>query len=204
MIPAIPNAGTGLTVPLVTPAYYQAVTGATVAQDVIDEATVIAEQWCLRTLAHGTYTERLYVNYLGMVYPSALPIDPAGPVTPAGGDIQGFGIWVGYFTPLPDMPVWTGVLPAQTDVTYTGGYQPVGTTGGPTPGLPPRLARAICKIAWFLTNPAQLAGMPGGVKATNASGVSVSGDLSSMVLTDTQLERDLNRFRRPQARAWDQ
>lgn len=207
MIPAAPVSGT--TSPVVTPPYYARVTGGAVCQqsDLV-EAQLLVEQWCNRTLSYGRYTERLYVDTRAMVYPSATPLDQAQPILvgktdlSGTGSVQGYGVWVQPFVVLPVLPVFAGVLPPQTDVTYSGGWQPQGVTTGPTPQIPPVLARAICKVAWFILNPAVLAGRPGGATSVSAAGVTVGGDVSSMVVTDAQLRLDLARYRRPQARSF--
>lgn len=202
LVPAPPVPGTTVVGPLVTPTDYTAVTGGTCVQADLDEAIVLIEQHLTRTLAYGNYKERLYVNRQGYAYPTATPLDPAAATNPASSSVQGDGIWIGYFTPLPDLPVFSGVVPPQADVTYFGGYQPYGNNTGPTPALPPLLRRCICKVAWFTLNPAQLAGLPGGSKSSSIAGVSVSGELSSMVISDPQLRRDLRGYRRPEVRAW--
>lgn len=218
MIPSTPAVGTGLTDPLLAFADYQWLTGdrtstpADVAQAIAD-AVVMAEEELVRTIGYGQYTENLYLYENGMVFPSAVPIDPTKPITSgeqiynpatdnaAGSIIQGFGVWVGWFSPLPWMPVWSGVIPPQTNVTYMGGYQPYKTVGGSTPGLPPKLARVLARIAYYILHPNML--QPMGQKSVAIGGVSLSGDLSSMMIVDPQLKRDLRRFRRPQAYAWE-
>jgi hypothetical protein len=179
----------------------------------LDEAVTMVEVECVRTLGYGQYTENLYLYADGKVYPSAVPIDPTKPISsgealynPAtdnapGSIIQGFGVWVGWFTPLPWMPVWQGVIPPQTNVTYMGGYHPYGVKDGTTPGLPPKLARVIARIAYYSQHPAVVQAM--GQKSISIGGVSISGDLSSFMLADPQLKRDILRFRRAQAHAWE-
>ena len=129
VIPNTPIAN-GLTEPLVSVAQYQSITGDTASgSDAVEEAIADAVymicQECHRTLTYGTYKENLYLYALGMVFPSAAPIDHNQPISsgeqlynPAtdnqqgeGSIIQGAGIWVGWFTPLPWMLVWTGVIP---------------------------------------------------------------------------------------------
>ncbi|HEX3539650.1 MAG TPA: hypothetical protein VHT75_04325 [Acidimicrobiales bacterium] len=210
MIPATPNSGTADTNPLVTVAQYQAVTqdsatsSETVTANLADALDMIQRE-CRRTLLYAQYTERLYLYRNGQVYPTATPLDTSKAViSPAGtsniGIFQGNGIWVGWFIPLPSLPVWVGVVPPQTDITYWGGY-----TGpaGAGPQLPASLRRIVCKVCWYLSNPAVLTDMPGGVKSVSVGGVSMSGDLASMVSRDRQLGRDIKRWRHPQAHAWD-
>jgi hypothetical protein len=197
--PAIPAEGTGVG-PLVTVANYEQITGDTVNsnQGLIDEAITEVCQFCRRTLAYGTYTERLFVSRRGMAYPSALPLDPVAATLPESSLVQGPALWIGYWTPLPDLPVWTGVVPPQVDATYSGGYQVAGTVGGPTAALPPRLMRAICRLAWYLSNPVALVGVPAGATGVSLQGVSISG-MSSPISSwenDEALVKELRKFER--------
>jgi hypothetical protein len=217
-IPAVPLTGTGLTQPLISIADYQRFTGdldteADALGVAIADAVESVSLECNRTLSHGRFTENLYLTKTGMVFPSAAPIDAtqtivSGPkiydptLASAASVIQGYGIWVGWFSPLPWMPVWSGVIRPQAFVTYSGGFQPYGVTTGPTEGLPLKLARAIAKVAWFDLHPAALTDLPGGVKSVSLGGVSMSGNLSSFVMSDPQLVRDLKRFKRRQATSW--
>lgn len=205
-IPAQPAAGAPPPVgPLVTPADYQSVThdAEGVDQATLDEAVLLVEQACTRTFAYGTYAERLYVNRDGFVFPTATPLDPAAPIVPmVNGYIQGAGVWVGWSFPPTDLPVFTGALPPQCDLTYSGGYQSWANTGGPTERLHPKLRRIFCRVTWFLAHPVVLAGMPGGVKSTSSAGVSVTGDLSSFVTADPDLARDIASFTRRDTRSW--
>jgi hypothetical protein len=167
-----------------------------------------------RTLTYAQYTENLYVYKNGIVYPSAYPLDRNMPVsstssTPGNAIFQGAGIWVGWFVPLPALPVWEGVVPPQTDVTYWGGYsgslsQPP-TPGVSGPPIPFKLKRAICRAAWFLRNPAALTGMPGGVTSINQGGVAIGTKegLSSFVESDPALCHDLRGFVRRTGKHWD-
>lgn len=211
-VPATPNAGTADANPLVTYTQYQQVTGDTqfTGQAGFDPYLADAvDEFCRRTrrtLLYAQYTERLYLYKKGLVYPSATPLDVTkGVVSPNGsppenvGVFQGNGIWVGWFVPLPSLPMWEGVVPPQTDITYWGGY-----TGpaGPGPLLPTEVKRILCKIAWYLLHPVHLDGIPGGVKSVSVGGVSVSGDLSMMVDTDRRLSASIVRWRHPQAKGW--
>lgn len=211
MIPATPLPDTADPNPLVSVADYQRITRDTVTDDddvqaAIDDALDMCQREMRRTILYAQYTERLYLYKNGMVYPSATPFDVSKVVMSPNGDpsddvgiFQGAGIWVGWFVPLPSLPVWMGVVSPQTDITYWGGF-----TGpdGPGPQIPAKLARIIARVAWYVANPATLQGLPGGVKSTSAGGVSISGDLSSMVAADPQLGRDIARYRKPQARGW--
>lgn len=196
--PAIPALGTGAG-SLVSVANYEQVTGDTAnsSQDLIDQAVIEVCQYCNRTLGYGQYTERLFVNRRGMAYPSFLPLDPAGATSPAA-SIQGAGLYVGPFNLLPDLPFLTGAIAPQLDITAWGGYQVAGSTGGPTPALPPRLMQLICRVAWYNANPVVLVGVPGGASNVSLQGVSLGG-LKSPISSwqeDDALTKGLSRFRR--------
>lgn len=231
-LPSTPIAGTANPNPLVSLAQYRSLindiqSDDTDAVNALADALYMLSQQCKRTFPYGTYNENLYLYANGMVFPSATPIDHSMPIQSAAGIedsnliynpatdglvgegsiIQGAGVWVGWFTPLPWMPVWTGVIPPQTYITYTGGYQPYQATPdlitGQTPTLPPLLAFILVRITFYLLFPVMLQGMPSGVKSMSVGGVSMSGSLSSMMLVDPQLRADIRRFTRPQAHAWE-
>ena len=210
-LPLTPFAGTTDPNPLVSPQQYSSVTGDTISSDEditesIAEAIAIVCQECNRTLAYGQYQEDKYLYENGMVFPSAVPIDPTKAITSneqiynpstddsPGSIIQGWGVWVGWFTPLPWMPVFTGVLPPQTNITYWGGF--VQST------LPPRLRRLICRIAYRIQHPNNLSGMPDGVKSVSVNGVSMSGDFTAFALDDPGIRRELIAYTRPDVEAW--
>lgn len=219
MIPAVPNTGTADTNPLVTYQQYAQVTGDTqfanqAEFDVyLDDALDLFQRRTRRTLLYASYTERLYLYQNGMVYPTATPLDTSKGVTsPSGsppenvGIFQGSGIWVGWYIPLPSLPVWVGVVPPQTDITYWGGYVgPASSLYGTGFGLPASIKRCLCKISWFAAHPTTLAGLPGGAKSTSAAGVSASGgaDLASMVDGDSMLRKEIRRWRHPHAKGFD-
>jgi hypothetical protein len=217
ILPLTPNAVTGSPDPnpLLSAIKYQKITGDQKScipdiEEAVNEAVEDLSHECRRTWLYGQYTEaqRLYAN--GMVYPSATPIDVTMPITSNLDDttplydpttdnlgssvIQGDGIWVGWFSPLPWMPVFAGVLPAQTVLTYWGGFTQ--TT------LPSKVQRMIAKIVYYRLNPYMLQGMPGGVKSMSVNGVSISGDLSSMMDSDPALKSAIRRWRHPQADPW--
>lgn len=221
-LPATPNivAASGTTPqspdpsPLLTLAKYQQITkDTTLSEADFDDllAMTVEEtaQECKRSWLYGQYTELLYLYKTGMVYPSATPVDinqpiisgsevfqpPSNTAGQSASVVQGAGIWVGWFTPLPWMPVWTGVIPPQTQVTYWGGYTQA--------TLPPKIQRVFAKIIFYMANPAALQGLPGGAQSLNVGGVSVGGDLSSFMRLDPLLRSDLRRLRRPQVRAWE-
>lgn len=211
-LPLVPLPGTADLVPLLSILQYQEITGDTTTEpddvkEAIDEAIVVVCNECTRTLLYGQYQEVQYLYPNGMVFPSAVPIDPTksissntvifNPGDPSPGSvIQGWGVWVGWFTPLPWMPVWSGVFSPQTDVTYWGGYT--------SDTIPPKLRRLIAKIAYrsIIANNDSLRGIPGGVKSVSVNGVSMSGDLAGFQLIDIQTKKDLRRFKRPQVEAW--
>lgn len=224
-LPVTPNPGTGNPNPLVTVEAYRRITGdqASTPDDItawIADAVGMLCLKCNRTLEYGQYTEADYLYGIGMVYPSATPIDQTRPVisgaddnqtlynpaTDAGSSsvIQAAGIWVGFFTPLPWMPVWTGTIPPQTVITYSGGYQPYGATGdlitGATPNLPHELARAIAIIAYYSLHPQVVVTM--GQSSQSMAGVSLGGDLSSFMQHDRNLRRIIRGFTRRQAQPW--
>lgn len=219
-LPSIPNPGTANEAPFLTPDQYRKITGDSTSdnEDIIQAIEEAADEFCTytrRTIRYGTYTETMYLYAQGMVYPSATPLDAAkeivsgnviyDPTTDANSSsvIQGVGVWVGWFTPLPWMPVWTGVIPPQTIVQYTGGYQPYQVTDGPTEGLPMKMARCIAKIAFYSLTPAAITGGNlGGITSRSVGSVSLAGELSSFMLTDPQLEKDLKRLRKSMVKAW--
>lgn len=211
-IPSVPLTGTADTNPLVTQSDYQTVTADTTTttdewDSALADALDLFQRETRRTLLYAQYSERLYLYKNGMVYPTATPLDTSkGVVSPSGsppenvGIFQGNGIWVGWYVPLPSLPVWVGTVPPQTDITYWGGY-----TGpaGPGPLLPSEIKRCLCKIAWYILHPVHLDGIPGGAKSVSVGGVSVSGDLSMMVESDRQLSNAIRRWRHPHAKGFD-
>jgi hypothetical protein len=215
VLPLVPNAVTGSPDPhpLVSAQQYQSVTkdfasGVNDIDETIAEAVDDISKECKRTWLYGQYTESQYLYANGMVYPSATPIDVnkavfSGDPVPiydpnkdntGSSIIQGDGVWVGWFSPLPWMPFYTGVVPPQTILTYWGGFT--------QSTLPAKVRRMICKIAYYRLNPVALTGMPGGVKSMSVGGVSIAGNLSSFMDSDPQLKRDIKRWRHPQAMPW--
>jgi hypothetical protein len=200
--------------PLVSNQQYRKITGDTWSDDddvseAIEDAITMVCQECTRTLKYGYYREVQYLYQSGMVFPSAVPIDPTMPISSneviynpltddnPGSVIQGWGVWVGWFTPLPWMPVFTGVLDPQTSITYWGGYR--------QSNLPPKLRRLIAKIAFksIVENNNTLVGVPGGVVGASVGGININGvGMSMLSLTDQTIKRDLRRFKRPQVEAW--
>lgn len=212
-LPLTPQAGTGVT-RIVDFALYQRITGDTTSlqadvEESLDSAINDACNECKRTLAYGQYKEVQYLYKNGMVFPSATPIDNSMPIL-SGTDnifdplvdtnpstlIQGQGVWVGWFSPLPWMPVFSGVLPPQTDVEYWGGYT-VDT-------IPYKLARAIASMAFYDLHPYFMTNVPGGLSSMSVGGVSISSKsgFSSGLYQDTQIKKILRRFRHPQVRPW--
>lgn len=176
---------------------YQRLTGDTTSatalvEQSLDDAVDYVEGQCRRTLEFGTYTETLDRFSNGCVYPHAVPVasvsDPPTAEVRLGGIY--LGAWVGGWpdTLLP--------LPPQGTVTYEGGYQPYGS--GLTPEIPIRLVRVLCRIAYLALHPSSLIGqgVPANAKAASVGDVSISGDLSGLLITDPSIERDLKRFTR--------
>lgn len=220
--PTPPNTGTGLTTPLVSVEQYRQVTGDMASNEVdvereLDEAIRDVGIECVRTWGYGNYTENLHLYATGMVFPSATPVDtnqpiysgeelfdPATDKVPGGTSIiQGAGIWVGFFSPLPWMPVWTGVIPPQTVITYSGGYYPWQSdpTTVTTDTLPGKLARIFITVAYYSLNPSVVTAM--GQTSTSIAGVSLAGGLSSFMRVDPALKKAIQRFKRPQAYRWE-
>lgn len=219
-IPATPMPGTADPNPLVSVADYQLYTqdlapSAASVSGAITRALSDVQQFCKRTLLYGQYSENVFVNRTGMVYPSAVPVDLSMPPSSNASDadnsiFQGWGIWVGWFIPLPSLPVWQGVVPPQTDILYWGGYSgsssvypPVGGTSGEP--IPSKLCDAICKTAWYYLHPGSLPAMPGGVKSLSQGGVHLTaapGGFSSFMRVDRQLRKDLQGFKRRLGKDW--
>ena len=215
MIPATPVPGMADPNPLVTLLDYQTITQDTTTTPetfayFLEDALDQLQRKMSRTFGYAQYNERLFLNQNGQVYGSAVPYDSGKPVTnPEGATppenvaiFQGFGMWVGWYIPLPSLPVWQGVVPPQTDISYWGGFVGPGSALVGERLIPAGLKRCIVKVIWYMANPALLSGLPGGTKSTAVGGVSVSGDLSSMVIADPSLRREIKRWRRPQPRAW--
>lgn len=224
MIPAIPVAGTADTAPLVTQADYQLITSDTASTTAEFNSLLpgvlnrLQRKW-RRTLLYAQYTERLYLYKNGIVYPTTYPLDVTKLLTNPGqqvpenvGIFQGAGIWVGWFIPLPSLPVWQGVIDPQTDITYWAGYVGSGSTGVDANGnllvdggfeLPDEYLRVICRVLWYCLNPVALVGVPHGAKSQSVGGVTVAGVLSMIVDRDPALCRDIKRLRKPQVKAWD-
>lgn len=213
VLPLVPNdvAGSPDPRPLVTAQTYQAVTGDTTSSIVaieamISEAVEDLSKECRRTFLYGEYTESQFLYANGMVYPSATPIDVNKPVSSGveiydpttdntgSSIIQGDGVWVGWFSPLPWMPFYTGVVPPQTVLTYWGGWT--------QDTLPSQVKRMICTLSYYRLHPVSLQGMPGGVKSMSVNGVSISGDLYSFMDTDPQLRRMIRAWRHPHSQPW--
>lgn len=208
-IPATPQPGTADANPLLTFARYQFVTKdkASIEADfdqALTDALDMLQREMHRTLLYANYIERLYVYpMIGQVYPSATPLDADKPVgttsDPDGTEssyvIQGAGIYVGFLNPLPALPIFSRVIPNQTDVSYWGGYT--------QSTIPVKLLRVIARVCWYILNPAEIDGpLLAGAKSVSVGGVSISGELSAFMISDPQLCKDIGRFTRRQARAW--
>lgn len=211
-LPLTPMPGTADPRPLVTVQQYQKFTAdyASSVNDVeeaIADAVVDLSQECKRTWLYAQYTEDQYLYSDGKVYPSATPIDASKPITnnglsifdptaeqAPGSTIQGDGVWIGYFSPLTQMPVFMGNIPPQTTITYWGGFT--------QDTLPKRPRQMFMTTAFYALNPSRLPAMPGGVKAMSVGGVSISGSLSSFMTADPQLRSLIRRWRHPMVHAW--
>lgn len=219
--PATPKAGTAIDGPLVScEQYRQFTTDASSKNEDIVEAILEAEQMVCEmndiTLRYAEYLETLFLYPSGMVYVSADPIDK-NQVIQAGGlpifnppvdqgqtqaIIQGRGVWIGWFQPAY-IPVWTGVVPPQTIIDYWGGYQPYRADPMTTESLPRSMASILSRVAFYSLNPLILEGVPGGnIKSMSVGGVSISGDLESFMQMDSQLRRDIRKWRMPEVVGW--
>jgi hypothetical protein len=184
---------------LVTPTHYQRITGDTTSSwaavvVALREALAFVEEQTRRSFGYGTRTETLDLWRNGTVYPKATPV--ASVADPSTATARDGGIYIGGLGPAN----FFSSLPAQTTVTYTGGYKPFGS--GQAPELPVKLARVLCRIAFLALHPSSIVGdgVPVGAKSASVGDVSVTGDLSGQVLTDASITRDLRRFtRKPSA-----
>lgn len=175
-------------------------------QPALDSAASLVDEHCRRKFMYGEHTETLYVYRDGKCYPTNTPVDAI--TTPEGLSaqaIQGAGVYLGVFLPVPGLVNagdWQGAIPPQTTLTYTGGFQPYGSTDGPTPQVPQKVARCIARVAWMILHPVVLVGMPTGATSASVGGLSVAGDLSPFIAMDASIERDLKGFRKRQVKAW--
>lgn len=196
-LPATPMDDLGFTGLLCPVAQYQAFTGDTTTDPTLLSTTLATAQndvskACKRTLAYGHYYELLYVYRDGYCFPSAVPFSEF--IQPESAFPQGAAVWVGFFLPLPEMPIWSGVLPPQTYVEYWGGF-----TDQTIPG---RLQQLIAKVAWRYLNPVALPGMPPGATTAGSGGVTASGDISTLAVRDRDIKRDIEAFSLPRWRRW--
>jgi len=175
-------------------------------QAALNSAASLVDEHCKRSFLYGQFTETLYVYRTGVCYPTNTPVDTVS--TPSGlapQSIQGAGIYLGVFLPVPALVNagdWMGAIPPQTVVTYMGGFQPYGTTDGPTAQVPQKVARAIARVAWLILHPVALVGMPVGATSASIGGLSVAGDLSPFIAMDSSIERDLKGYRKRMVRGW--
>lgn len=181
---------------LVDPSQYGRITGDTTtswadASQALTEAVRLVEETCKRTFSYGTYTETVDVWANGVAYPAASPIESVS--SPSTAELRLGGVYVGAFATLSDP---FSPLPAQSEITYTGGYHPFGSTQ--SPALPVKLARVVARIAYLMLHPNSVvgSGVPAGAKAAGVGDVSVSGDLSGFVIMDPSIQKDLHRFAR--------
>ena len=192
---------------LVFVATYQWVTKDTVTpsaqvEEALDDALNYVQDEIDRTLPLGSYTETLRVYRNGTVFPKAAPI--VSVQNPAIGQVsvQGAGIYIGLVDPTPvvNWTDWSGAVPAQATVTYTGGYTVDGVAG---PILPIKLRNALCRVAFNLLHPAQLPEVPVGANSVHVGDVGYSGKtLRTFDPIDDGIRRDLKRYRRTQFLGW--
>lgn len=181
---------------------------ASTPQDVVaalNDALQLIQDELQRTLAFGTHTETLYVYRDGKVYPTNTPLHAVTDPPVAAGAIQGAGVYLGTFIvtpPIINTGDWAAAVPPQSTVTYTGGYQPYGTTDGVTKQLPTTLMRAACRVAWLTLHPVALPGVPAGAKSASVGDVALAGDLSSFVAVDPSIARDIKPYRKRPVHAW--
>lgn len=192
---------------LVASADYLRVTGdATDPADALTDALALVDEHCRRHFAYGSYTETLYVYRDGKCYPTNTPLDTITSPALAPSAIQGAGVYLGVFLPVPALinaGDWQGAIPPQTAVTYMGGFQPYGTGGGgPTPDLPVTVMRAVCRIAYLMLQPAASLQAPAGTTSISVGDVHLQGDLSGFAVLDPSITRDLRGYVKRQAHAW--
>lgn len=168
-------------------------------QNALDAALGLIQDNTGRTLVLGTYLETLYIYQNGTVYPSATPIQSV--TSPAGGNsVQGAGVVVNSWWPTTagGGGAFLAGRPAQIDLTYTGGF--TATT------LPVKLKRALCRTAFNILHPSQLAGLPGGVNSVHVGDVGYSAAGSQSLRTfdplDDGILKDIKGFRNPNFRGW--
>jgi hypothetical protein len=198
-MPRTPLPGTGFTGPLVSFTTYQRITKDTSSnrydvENAVMEVTADLSRELQRTLVYGNYNELLFVNKLGFTWPSALPISQVD--SPFGADLQGFQVWIGFYLPLPDMPVWSGVIPPQSYVVYWGGFT--------DKTLHPKLQRLISTMVWYRLNAEPLVGVPAGATSVHVGsvGYSAPGGISQFIYNDREMRRTKERFARTPPRAW--
>lgn len=180
--------------------------GAELAEALMD-AQQQADQLCNRVFAYGQYKETLYIYQDGKIYPSATPLVSVD--NPSGqSSIQGVGVWVGWWDPYPILAntysSFVGGYPPQTTITYTGGYQPYGTSTGPTPPIPGKVARVIAQLAWKTLHPVELPDVPAGVNSVHVGDVGFSGPkpLTPGAMVDPAVEAGLADYVVRRVRAW--
>lgn len=169
------------------------------------DAEAAVNEACNRTFRYGTYTETLYVYTNGIVYPSVTPLEAV--TSDNQTVIQGAGIWVGWFDPSPILSdYWggRGGFPPQATITYTGGYQPVGTTDGATDPLPLAVARAIAQITWTALHPVTLPGVPANANSVHTGdvGYSAQGPLTAADLIPDTVAASLAPYRKRRVHGW--
>lgn len=145
-------------------------TASAAVEAAIPEAEVAVAEYLGRHLELGEYTDRLYIDVDGRVYPKAIPVASV----PASATYQ---VWdnltLSYVTPTFDFLVeWPtmgdGYLENQprADVTYTGGWT--------ADTAPQKVLRAIARAAWRLANPAPMEDAGAGATSMSVGDVSVT------------------------------
>lgn len=184
---------------LISDADYARVSGDTTTtgetlSDALDDALGLIQDEIGRVLNFGTYLETLKVYRNGSVYPSATPIDEVISPVIDQVSIQGASIYLGYWDPAP-LISWTGALPPQVTVTYSGGYT--------ADTIPTKLRNAIIRAAFNVCHPSPLVGVPAGATNVHVGDVGYSGTaLRTLDPLDDGIRRDIRGFRNAQFRGW--
>lgn len=191
---------------LVDNAFYGRITGDDDAYgagmaDILSDAQKAVEEHCKRKLAYGTYTESVYLYRDGKVYPRNTPLEAM--TDPAEITLQGDGAIVNWFIMVENIPWFFPGYPPQLTVSYRGGYQPYGTTDGPTAELPFKLARAICQVAYNIRHSSQMPNVPLGATSVHVGDVGYSGNfLEPSAAIDYRIAQTLAGFVKHPVRAW--
>lgn len=139
----------------------------------IVEAEGLVIEFLRRPLAEGTYTDHLFVEYDGFVYPKAVPIASV-PVSASYEvydtvAIRNVDSGIGDFTVEGyerTVPGSYQVHRPKAAVTYTGGWT--------SASLPFSVARTIARLAYAIANPRPLSDDSGGATSKSLGDASVS------------------------------